>query len=174
MAVGRSCSVAALVSLVLACGSEHPSTPRAGEPPGASSDAPGVPGSGAPASPARPAVPRIAVLFKLDPRLHGGTYGGEVWVSPPTYRGAHGQDAVDIRAHHLDAIGQSTVIEPSWSTSDANLLAVEPVQGAATKITVRRAGAGTVTATWGGLSKVLHVTAEANAQGRVVQLAIAQ
>ncbi len=34
----------------------------------------------------------IQVSFKLDPRLSGPTYGGERWISPPTYMGANAQD----------------------------------------------------------------------------------
>jgi hypothetical protein len=50
------------------------------------------------------AAATINVAFKLDPRLSGPTYGGERWVSPPTYTAASAQDVVEAGLA-LDARG---------------------------------------------------------------------
>ena len=63
----------------------------------------------------------IQVSFKLDPRLAGGTYGGEHWVSPPTYGPivqAGNTYLVEARADMLDAKGQPTSISPEWIAAD--------------------------------------------------------
>jgi hypothetical protein len=102
---------------------------------------------------------RIQLAFKLDPRLSGPTYGGERWVSPPTYSGASAQDTVEIRAHPVDALGRPVQLEAEWSVSDAGLVTVAPSRGAQVRITVKRAGRGSVTVKAGGVTRTLTLTA---------------
>jgi len=101
----------------------------------------------------------IAVSFKLDPRLSGPTYGGERWVSPPTYTGAAAQDTVEARAFAVDAQGRSTKVHAAWSASDPELVTVSPPRGEQVKITAKRAGQSSVTVTSGGASTKLIVKA---------------
>jgi hypothetical protein len=67
---------------------------------------PGIAPASTPVAPETPSLKVLTVAFKLDPRLTGGTYGGERWVSPPKYTTA-GEEAdvatVEVRIHGLDA-----------------------------------------------------------------------
>jgi hypothetical protein len=118
------------------------------------------------------ARPSIQVSFKLDPRLSGPTYGGERWVSPPTYRGAAAQDTVEARAAAVDAAGRPLQIEVQWTASDPEKVAITPTRGARVQITAKRAGESVVTVSAGGSSRKLTVKAvEANG---IRQLIISQ
>ncbi|HEU4384998.1 MAG TPA: hypothetical protein VFR85_16060 [Anaeromyxobacteraceae bacterium] len=115
----------------------------------------------APSSPAGdekapPAVAKIALTFKLDPRL---TYTGERWVSPPTYTGAAAQDTVEVSASAVDAAGKPTKASIDWSPSDPEMLTVTPPRGERVKIAVKRAGESSVTVKSGGVSRKLTVNA---------------
>jgi hypothetical protein len=109
------------------------------------------------------AKPVIQVSFKLDPRLSGPTYGGERWVSPPTYRGAGAQDTVEARAAAVDAAGRPLRIDVQWTASEPEKVAITPTRGERVQITAKRAGESVVTVSAGGSSRKLTVKAvEAN------------
>jgi FKBP-type peptidyl-prolyl cis-trans isomerase FklB len=116
--------------------------------------------------------PRIQLSFKLDPRLSGGTYGGERWVSPPTYMGASAQDTVEIKALGTDAQGRPVRIRPKWIASDPRMVTVSPSEGDAVKVTVKHAGQSSLQVTSPGVSKELSIKAEY--KDNVIQVAIAQ
>jgi hypothetical protein len=113
---------------------------------------------------APPAAAKIQLTFKLDPRLAGPTYGGERWVSPPTYMGASGQDIVEAKASAVDASGKPTKASIEWKPSDPEMVAVSPPRGEQVKITVKRAGESSLTVKAGEASRKLTVKA-AQAKG---------
>jgi len=112
----------------------------------------------APPSPA--SATAIALSFKLDPRVLGPTYGGERWVSPPTYTGARTQHAVDTMARAVDARGAPVMADPEWTVSDPELLAVSPPSGKRVTITAKHPGVSTVTVKAGGASRMFTFKAE--------------
>jgi hypothetical protein len=147
---------------------QPPSSPEPSSDPQPSPD-PQPPGSGPTAR-----ASGIFVAFKLDPRLRGGgTYGGDVWVSPSVYVGAVGQDTVEARARFVDTGGHSTTINPSWSPSDPAMLTVSPDQGDQVTIIVNRTGESHLNVTAGGTSKALLFKASA-VDGAVTQVQIFQ
>jgi hypothetical protein len=109
----------------------------------------------------------------LDPRLQGGTYGGDVWVSPPTYVGATAQDTVQARAFVVDESGTPTGDVPDWTASSPDMVVVTPARGVEVTITVQRAGRSRVDVRARGLSRALVVEATASG-GAIVQLQISQ
>jgi hypothetical protein len=118
------------------------------------------------------ALTGINVSFKLDPRLSGPTYGGERWVSPPTYTGASAQDTVEARAFGIGANGQPVNISPKWRAADPEMVDVSPGEGNAVKITVRRAGESSLEVASQGLSKKLSIKAEY--KGNILQVQLSQ
>ena len=118
------------------------------------------------------AVTDIKVSFKLDPRLSGGSYGGERWVSSPLYTGASGQDVVSARAVATSAKGQALGLSPDWVSTDTSVAAVFPVHGNVVEIKVLRAGQSKLTVTAGGVAKEILVSV--TMQGKVLQLQISQ
>jgi hypothetical protein len=118
-------------------------------------------------SPAGTSVARIAVSFKMDPRLFGGTYGGERWVSGPRYSSAaqQGQEAtVEAKVRGLDAGGRTVPISPDWVPADPDMIVVSPVFGARldhVRLTVRKIGESKLRVVSPGASKELLVTAKA-------------
>lgn len=109
------------------------------------------------AAPAAASRATVTFSFKLDPRLAGPTYGGERWVSPPTYTGASAQDTVDARAVAVDARGRPLRVDLEWTVSDPETVTVSPPRGERVKITVRRAGESVVTVRSGEVSRRLIV-----------------
>jgi Pilus formation protein N terminal region len=112
------------------------------------------------AQPAGASAGKIVLSFKIDPRVLGPTYGGEHWVSPPTYTGARAQDAVEAMARAVDAKGAPVRTEPEWSVSDPELLAVSPPRGKRVTLTAKRPGTSQVTVKAGGASKTFTLKAE--------------
>ena len=112
------------------------------------------------AAPAGASAGKIILSFKIDPRVLGPTYGGEHWVSPPTYTGARAQEAVEAMARAVDAKGAPVRIEPEWTVSDLELLAVSPSRGKRVTITAKRPGTSTVTVKAGGASRTFTLQAE--------------
>ncbi len=108
------------------------------------------------------ALSDIHVSFKLDPRLAGGTYGGERWVSPPSHSalGDSSSVTVDVRAAGVDLKGTSVEVSPTWTPSDPEMVTVEPGRGPLVRITVKRAGTSSVLVTYGGVSRELSIKAE--------------
>ena len=112
---------------------------------------------------ARPAAApsRLEVTFKVDERLTRGLYMGDRWVSPPTYTAnlPAGSAAVDARADVVEPGGRRSPAVARWATSDADVAAVSPSEGAAVRISLLRDGEARLQVTAGGLSRELVVTA---------------
>ena len=104
---------------------------------------------------------RIGVSFKMDPRLATGNYGGERWVSPPTYtRVGEGKTCtVEARAQGLDANGRSVPLSPKWSSADPDMVTVTPSEGKEVKILVQHAGESSLSVTADGVSTELTIKA---------------
>jgi len=129
-------------------------------------------------SPAGASVMRIAISFKVDPRVLGGTYGGGRWLSKPTYNSAAqpGQEAsVEAKVRGVDAGGRVVPISPDWVLSDPEMVVVAPVSGAQldhVRLIVRRIGESKLRVVSQGVSKELRVTAKAvGTSGMVVTIA---
>ena len=74
-----------------------------------------VPASAKAADPTAASLTDIRVLFKLDPRLSGPTYGGERWLSPPTFTSgaqAGTVGTVDVRVQGVDTTGRAVKVIP--------------------------------------------------------------
>src|SRR5215211_99912 len=112
------------------------------------------------APPASGSAGRITLSFKIDPRVLGPTYGGEHWVSPPTYTGARAQDAVEAMARAVDAKGAPVRTDLEWTVSDPDLLAVSPPRGKRVTITAKRPGTSQITVKAGGASRTFTLKAE--------------
>lgn len=129
-----------------------PTAPGPGEPPSA------PPPSG-PADPGVPPSATLRVSFKLDPGLSGPTYGGERWVSPQTYTGASSQDTVEARVDAFDAQGSPVKTDFEWSSSDPQIVTVDPSRGEQVAITANLPGVSVVTVKSSAASTELSVTA---------------
>lgn len=103
----------------------------------------------------------ITVFFKLDHRMSGPTYGGERWVSPPTFTFAQGgkQFTIEAKSQGVDARGRSMDISPKWIAADPGMVAVTPGQGNEVKITVLRAGQSSLKVALSGFSRELSIKA---------------
>ena len=101
----------------------------------------------------------IQLSFKLDPRLSGATYGGERWVSPPTYQGSSGQSIVEAKGSLMDASGRPTKATIDWKPSNPEMVTVSPAGGEKVTITVKRVGESSLTLTSGAVSRKLSVKA---------------
>jgi FKBP-type peptidyl-prolyl cis-trans isomerase FklB len=143
---------------------------------------PGAPaGSGGPAEPAGTAVPaangpapRIVVSFKLDPRIATGNYGGERWVSPPTYTkvGEGKICKIEARLEALDTHGRRLGLSSKWTAADPEMVTITPGEGKQVTMTVQRAGETSVRVTSEGASKEL--TVKAAYRNNVLQADISQ
>ena len=116
------------------------------------------------------ALTGIHVSYKLDPRLSGPTYGGERWVSPPTYSGASAQDTVEAKVEGIDAKGRPVKISPRWTPADPEMVAVSPSEGNAVKITVKRPGQTSLQVASQEVSKKLVI--KAASRGGAMQVEI--
>jgi FKBP-type peptidyl-prolyl cis-trans isomerase len=114
----------------------------------------------------------MAFSFKLDPRLAGGTYGGERWVSPPTFTGAAAQDTVEARVEGTGPKGQPVKISPRWTSSNPEMVTVSPEEGSSVKITVKRAGESSLRVTAQGLYRELAI--KGTVRNSVMQVEIRQ
>jgi hypothetical protein len=114
----------------------------------------------------------ITLSFKMDPRLSGPTYGGERWVSPPTYTGAAAQDTVEARAQAIDANGRPSDASFRWTPADPQMLSVSPGQGDRVKIAVKHAGESKLKVVAQGSSRELLV--KAKSLGKTIQVEIVQ
>jgi FKBP-type peptidyl-prolyl cis-trans isomerase len=114
----------------------------------------------------------ITVSFKLDPRLSGPTYGGERWVSPPTYSGATAQDKVEARAEAIDANGRPVHFELKWIPANPRMVTISPGQGKRVVIAVKRAGESKLKVASQDSSKELLIKAKRT--GKAIQIEIVQ
>ena len=116
--------------------------------------------AGAKASPpAKPQLADIRIFFKLDSRLSGPTYGGERWVSPPTFTTT--QPPVSVRVEGVDAKGNTARISPKWTPADPAIIAVSPAEGTEVKISVKQAGESSLEVKAGDVSRKLSIKARA-------------
>ena len=95
----------------------------------------------------------VGVAFKLDPRLAGGTYGGERWITalPYTSGAQPGRRAVvEAKAAVPDAV---------WAASDPSMIEVSPAKAGRVQIAVNRPGEGTLRLTHGDAWTELRVRA---------------
>ena len=116
----------------------------------------------------------ITVFFKLDHRMSGPTYGGERWVSPPTFTFAQGgkQLTIEAKSQGVDAGGRPIDISPNWIPADPGMVAVTPGEGNEVKITVRRAGQSSLKVAIPGFSRELSI--RATYQDNAMQVEIKQ
>lgn len=126
-------------------------------------------------TPPDPSLTGLQILFKLDHRLLGPTYGGERWVSPPTYgpvRASGNSYVVEARAEVLDNNGQPRQANFEWKPEDPEMVAVSPSQGDEVTINIQRAGESRLQVTSQGVSKTLNI--RATQQKGVIQVEISQ
>jgi len=114
----------------------------------------------------------IKFAFKLDPRLSGGTYGGERWVSPSTYTGLHAQNTVDVRARVFDTAGMPMNISPEWMPDDPDMVSVAPGDGERVTITVQGTGESRLRVTANGATRELVI--KAKSENDALQMEIVQ
>ena len=122
------------------------------------------------APPGAAAATRLKVFFKLDPRLSGPTYGGERWVSPPTFMGASAQDSVQTRVEGVGAQGQPIKLSAKWTPSDPAMVEVLPGVGHDVNIKVKRPGESTLEFAAQGVTRQLAIKAEQKNNVLLVQL----
>jgi hypothetical protein len=114
-----------------------------------------------------PAHETIDVAFKLDPRLAGGTYGGERWVTalPYTSGAQPGRRAVvEAKAAVPDAV---------WVASDPGMVEVSPAKAGRVQIAVNHTGESTLKLTHGDAWTELRVRARSLGD-RAMQVEIAE
>lgn len=109
------------------------------------------------AAPAAVDKSSIQVSFKLDPRILSGVYGGERWVSPPTYTTT--LDTVEARVAGTDSKGGIRNISAKWTPSDPEMVTVSPSEGQRVKIAVKRPGETALNVTSDGVSRQLSIKA---------------
>ena len=133
------------------------------------------------AAPARSPVPdtatlaRLAVLYKMDPRLATGQYGGERWVSPAAYTrvGDEKSCTIETRVQGLSANGRpAAIVNPRWTSSDSTMVTVTPVDGTQVAMTVLRPGESTVRVSSLGVTRELAIAA--SYRNSVLQVEIGQ
>ena len=118
----------------------------------------------------------IRFSFKLDPRLQGGTYGGDVWVLPPTFTAVGFSDTcvVESRAHGVDSAGVFTDISAIWTPDNPAMVAVSPSEGHQVTITVRAIGTSNLQVSVAGSpTKLLFIEAVKN-QNNVLVCSLTQ
>ena len=115
--------------------------------------------------------PGISVFFKLDPRLTA-QYGGDRWVSPPTYTRVGDAKSAVIEARAQARAGSNVTAVPQWTASDPNMVQVTPDKGSAVTITVKRAGTSNIRIASGETTKELAVKAET--RNNALQVEISQ
>ena len=117
--------------------------------------------------------PGMSIFFKLDPRLTAA-YGGDRWVSPPTYTrvGDANGAIIEARAQARSANPKVKADIPQWVPSDPTMVQVTPERGGAVTITVKRAGTSNIRVTSGEIAKQLAV--KAVSQNNTLQVEISQ
>ena len=105
---------------------------------------------------------QILISFKLDKRLLGPTYGGDRWVSPPSYGPilAPGDTyIVEARAVAVDKDGEQLPADFEWVPEDPQIVTVSPSQGDAVSIEIRGVGESRLEISSQGTSKTLTIKA---------------
>jgi FKBP-type peptidyl-prolyl isomerase-like protein len=113
----------------------------------------------------------ISVFFKLDPRLTA-SYGGDRWVSPPTYTrvGDATGVVIDARGQARNGANKAAAAPLQWSSPDPGMIQVTPDKGGAVSIAVKRAGTSSIRIASGALTKELAVKAESNNNALTVEI----
>jgi type IV pilus biogenesis protein CpaD/CtpE len=103
----------------------------------------------------------IKIEFRLDPRITGGMYMGDRWVSPPTYTTVRsGKElTVQARAWGVDARGATVGISPKWTPANPDMVTVSPDESAQVTITVKSEGESRLKVALAGVSRELSVKA---------------
>jgi hypothetical protein len=103
----------------------------------------------------------IEVSFMLDPRLTKGLYMGERWIASATYSSttAAGGEAISVEARARPAGGAAGERSFTWTASNPEIVQVSPREHGAVMLTVRPAGASTVTVSDGEVSSTFDVKA---------------
>lgn len=122
------------------------------------------------------ALTDMKISFKVDPRVTGGMYMGDRWISPPTFVQVGLPDvkeiSVEARCEGLDAKGVPLAIKPQWISADPEMVAVSPSTGNEVRIVVKRAGQSGLDVAFQGVSRKL--TVKAAYKGNALQVEITQ
>jgi DNA-binding CsgD family transcriptional regulator len=125
------------------------------------------------ADPAAASLTDIRVLFKLDPRLSGPTYGGERWLSRPTFTSGVQEGTVgkvDVKVQGVDATGRVVSVVPEWTAADPEMVTVTAGENNQFRITVKRPGESKLRVASQGVSKELVVKAKSLAKAIQVEI----
>ena len=108
---------------------------------------PGIVYASPPGAEPEPAVlSGLSVVFKLD--VLGGTYGGERWLSKPTFTslvqpGTVGK--VDVKVRGIDTRGNLVHVVPEWTAADPERITVTPRPKGEFRITMKGPGVSRLT-----------------------------
>jgi FKBP-type peptidyl-prolyl cis-trans isomerase len=117
----------------------------------------------------------IRISFKVDPRLSGGTYGGERWIASSPFNSlaqVGTQATVEAKVDGVAKNGASVRTAAEWKPADPEMVTVAPGENSQVKITVHHAGESKVTVASNGVSKQLIVKAKYT--GNATQVEISQ
>jgi hypothetical protein len=124
------------------------------------------------ATPVAATLNDIKIAFK-DPRLSDPTYGGQRWISTPTFTSAlqGGTEAtVEAKAVGIGANGRRTEASAKWTPADPETVTVTPGSRNVVKITVHRAGDSKLTVASNGVSKELLIKAKYVGNATLVEI----
>lgn len=120
------------------------------------------------------ALTDMKISFKVDPRVTGGMYMGDRWISPPTFVQVGLPDvkeiSIEARCEGLDAKGMPLAIKPQWIPADPEMVAVLPSTGNKVRIVVKRAGQSGLDVAFQGVSRKLSVKAVYNSNALQVEI----
>jgi len=123
--------------------------------------------------PAMAPLSGLSILFKRDPRLLGGTYGGEQWLSPRTFTSAAQPGTVgtvDVRVRGVDTGGRLVEVLPEWTPADPERVTVVPGPNDEYRITVKGPGESTLAVAAQGVSRELVVKARSVGKATLVEI----
>jgi len=122
---------------------------------------------------AQEAPTSLSILFKQDPRLFGGTYGAQRWLSSPNFTSAPQPGTVgtvDVKVRGVDAGGRLVAVAAEWTAADPDMVAVASRPNDEYRITVLGAGESTLVVAAGGVSRALVVRARTVGGAIVVEI----
>jgi FKBP-type peptidyl-prolyl cis-trans isomerase FklB len=117
----------------------------------------------------------IRISFKVDPRLSGGTYGGERWIASSPFNSlaqVGTQATVEAKVDGVAKSGAPVRATVEWKPADPEMITVAPGENSQVRITVHHAGESKVTVASNGISKQLIVKAKYT--GNATQVEISQ
>jgi FKBP-type peptidyl-prolyl cis-trans isomerase FklB len=118
------------------------------------------------------AISDLHITYKMDPRLASGVYGGERWVSPPTYTTT--LQTVEARIEGITRPGNSVPVKAEWTAEDPEMLSIAPAENGQVKITVRRNGQSRLTVIAEGVSKTLVIKASPENNSTKIEISAAE